>query len=284
MRLCIRCHISYSRVRAPFFAGLLVLGCARTPGPPAALPAEFRADIVVAIDTSGSTMQPSEIDIDGDGKVGVNLTLEPAAHPPFENKERNTDPGDSILAAELQGVRALLAALEGRDVRVAVVSFAGAVDPVTDEQSGSPAENARVVAPLGDLAAATAGVEAVALTEPAGGTDFSAALRASAAAICSPSARSDVPRIVLLVTDGIPSLPHGRGDTSDTEDVRAATDAARGIAACGGRADVFAVGPQAFFDLTASRAVARSSGGSYHPIRNATDLGVALQLALATPR
>ncbi|MBW2400529.1 MAG: hypothetical protein JRG80_14805, partial [Deltaproteobacteria bacterium] len=69
-------------------------------------PADF--DVVLIIDVSGSTKIASGVDVDGDGEVGFDPYLElvpPGTYPP---DLRNTDPGDSILAAEISAARALL--------------------------------------------------------------------------------------------------------------------------------------------------------------------------------
>lgn len=243
------------------------------------LPLGFRADIVVVVDTSASTDQASRIDVDQDGEVGVDDF--PGESPASgSDSVLSTDSGDTILSAELRAVRTLLAALEGRDVRVAMVSFAGNTDPSTHVQAGPASMNARVIAPLGHLAAASSAVDQIAHAGAAGSTDFSAAISAATHALCDVPTRKGAIRSILLVTDGVPSLPHGRGDENDPEDTEAAIDAAKRASACGAPINVFAIGVWTLGDPLAMRAVAMYSGGLYHPIQHAEDLDWALRSAL----
>lgn len=88
---------------------------------PDALPA---TDLVLAIDTSRSTRDPSGADIDGDGEVG-------------EYRGATwTDRGDSLLAAQVAAVRRLVALAQGRDIRFGIVAYAGSHDrPLEDSMS-----------------------------------------------------------------------------------------------------------------------------------------------------
>src|SRR5512145_2983962 len=62
-------------------------------------PVDF--DVILVIDVSGSTKVASGADVDGDGELGFNPHFElvaPGAYPP---DVVSTDPGDTILAAEV---------------------------------------------------------------------------------------------------------------------------------------------------------------------------------------
>jgi hypothetical protein len=250
--------------------------------PPAAGPAAPRVDLAIAIDVSGSARAASGIDVDGDGMVGVNPSLDARLDGRYPPDVLSTDPDDSVLAAELASVRALLARLRdtGADVRVAIVSFSGNSDPETGLQAGPPQDNARLLAPLGGLDAAGASLDEIARRGAAGGTDFSAALRAARTALCDAPARPGAERRALLLTDGVPSLPHGLGNRTDPSDVSAALSAAHEAKACGVRVDVFALGLGATGDPFAAREIARITGGSYRAIRAAGSLRAALEAAL----
>ena len=87
-------------------------------------PTDF--DVMLVLDVSGSTAYPSGADVDGDGEVGAQ-----AFAPLGATDHRNTDPGDSILAAEVQASRALVDNLDPERVRVGVVSFSGEFNPET---------------------------------------------------------------------------------------------------------------------------------------------------------
>jgi hypothetical protein len=237
-------------------------------------------DVAIAIDVSGSAAAASGIDVDGDGVVGINPRLDSRLDGQYPKDVQSTDPDDSVLAAELAAVRALLAKLEGPEVRVAVVAFSGHHDPVEGTQLGPAADNAKLVAPLGDVAAAHAALDEIARRGPAGGTDFSAAIRTARAALCDAPARPGAERRTLLLTDGVPSLPYGPVTRTDPSDVSAAITAAHEAVACGVRIDVFAIGLGATGDPFASKEVSRITSGVYRPIRAAGTLHAALEAAL----
>lgn len=251
---------------------------------PAARARPPRTDLAIVVDVSGSARAASGIDVDGDGKVGINPQLDSRLDGQYPKDVVSTDPDDSVLAAELAAVRALLGQLTGADVRVAVVAFSGHLDPEKGTQSGPPDQNARIVAPLGDLAAADAALDDIARRGPSGGTDFSAAIKAARQALCGAPARAGATRHALLLTDGVPSLPFGFATRTDPSDVSAAITAAHDAADCGVRIDVFAIGLGATGDPFASKEVSRITGGVYRPIRVTGALREALEAALDATR
>jgi hypothetical protein len=242
-----------------------------------------RPDVAIAIDVSGSARAASGIDVDGDGTTGINPQLEARLDGQYPRDVVSTDPDDSVLAAELDAVRALLADPRAAGARFAIVAFSGNLDPQTGVQLGPPADNARVMAPLGPPAAALPALDAIAARGPAGGTDFSAAVGAARAALCDGDARPGAARRMLLLTDGVPSLPYGFATRTDESDVSAAISAAHEAAACGVRIDVFAIGLGALGDPFASKEVSRVTGGTYRPIRQAGALRAALLEVFAPP-
>src|SRR5512145_1709481 len=80
-------------------------------------PASF--DVVLVIDISGSTAYPSGLDVDNDGVVGESQRALVRGMP----DTKNTDPEDSVLAAEIIAATTLLDGLNPQRVRVGVVSF-----------------------------------------------------------------------------------------------------------------------------------------------------------------
>lgn len=264
---------------AGVFALAGLAACAAAPAARAGAPA--RLDLAIAIDVSGSAAAASGIDVDGDGTIGVNPRLDARLESQYPRDVQSTDPDDSVLAAELAAVRALLARLAGADVRVAIVAFAGNYHPEQGTQLGPPAENAQLLAPLGDVAAAAPALDEIARRGPGGGTDFSAAIRTARAALCDAPARPGAERRMLLLTDGVPSLPFGYVTRTDQSDVSIAITAAHEARACGVRIDVFAIGLGATGDPFASKEVARITGGAYRPIRAAGSLRAALEESVA---
>jgi len=113
------------RKRAGILCCALLLACAGPPPRAADLPLRDPAacqleigairalDVAVAIDASRSTSRPSGSDIDLDGQVGSLLDA------------GSSDPLDSVLAAEVAGVRSLMHALAGADVRFSIVTLTG---------------------------------------------------------------------------------------------------------------------------------------------------------------
>jgi hypothetical protein len=263
---------------------LVALSLLATGAAPLRAEAPVRLDLAIAIDVSGSARAASGIDVDGDGVVGVNPRLDSRLAGEYPSDVLSTDPDDSVLAAQLAAVRALLTRLraDAADVRVAIVSFSGNADPETGLQTGPPEDNAELRAPLGGLDAAEAALDEIARRGAAGGTDFSAAIRTARAALCDVPARPATERRTLLLTDGVPSLPYGLVNRTDPSDVSAALTAAHEAKACGVRVDVFAIGLGATGDPFASQEIARITGGVYRPIRAAGTLRAALESALAT--
>jgi hypothetical protein len=240
-----------------------------------------RVDIAVALDVSESTRAASGIDVNGNGLVGLNPTLDPRLDDRYPDGVVSTDPADTVLAAELAAVRALLTKLEGIDARLAIVAFSGAIDAETGLQLGSGDDNAELLAPLSSgREAAGRALDEIARRGSHGGTDFSAAIRTARHALCGSRVRPDAERVLLLLTDGLPSLPHGFATRTDRGDVSAALTAAREASACAVRIDVFAIGLLAIGDPYAAQEVARVSGGRYRPIYQAADLRAALERAL----
>jgi len=73
-------------------------------------------DVAVAMDTSISSMNPSGVDIDGDGSVGTI------------KRSRFTDPGDSHLSAQVSALRSLVRSAADHDIRFSIVTFSGSTD------------------------------------------------------------------------------------------------------------------------------------------------------------
>ncbi len=78
-------------------------------------------DVILVLDTSRSTVDPTGADINGNGIVGKPRLGQIGSI--FD--VGSTDPGDSILAAEVAAARQLLRGLDPRSTRVGVIRFAG---------------------------------------------------------------------------------------------------------------------------------------------------------------
>jgi hypothetical protein len=233
-----------------------------------------RFDVVLVLDVSGSTAYPSGIDVDGDGQVGETR---PSLLPGVQDIV-NTDPGDSVLSAEVQAARILLDSLDPARVRIGVVSFAGEIDPATARRRSPTQADAYLEHPLtDDYAAVRASLDAVLLRGPSGGTDMEAGIKlairelaALSGAVSQP--RENAKKAILFLTDGTPSLPFGLGNVEDLQDREAAVSAARLARAGGILINVYGLGPRAIDYPVAATEIAKVSSGVYTPVRRPGDI------------
>jgi len=233
---------------------------------------EFKKfDVVFVIDTSGSTSEPTGQDINGNGQVGQAKlggvgTLFGLG---------TTDPGDSILAAEIMAARQLLQSLDPRSTRVAVVSFAGVVagDPRGFRQ--------RVVRPAvteepltTDYQRIDAALSRIFQRGPDGMTHMAAGVdQATIELLGLRGALSqrdpDSDKVVLFFTDGQPTLPY---EGLPAENVRAVLRAAERARRGSIRIHSFALGPSALEGPIAPVEMASITEGYFTPVRSPGDL------------
>lgn len=238
-------------------------------------------DVMVVLDVSGSTRSPSGVDVDGDGEVGVDPALE--LMPGYPEDVKNTDPEDSILHAEVQAAKALLASLDSSRVRVGLVTFAGEIDPMSGERRSANQQDAWLEVPLtNDFAAVLRGIDAVLARGASGATNIAAGTRLAITELSGlPGARSarrpGAQSVILLLTDGAPSLPIGSGGRTDPGDIEAAISAARLAQVAGIRINTYALGPNALTFPQAVTEMARVSLGTYTPVQNPGDIVALLQ-------
>jgi hypothetical protein len=221
---------------------------------------------MLIIDVSGSTREPSGVDIDGNGVVGQLVHERTGLL--GRSVSGSSDPGDSILAAEVAAGHRLLARLDPATTRVGVVSFSG--------PDGKPA--AHLDQPLtDDFEAVGAALRRILAGGSFGGTDMAAGIRLAVRELAglqghvSPRAPGGR-KAGILLTDGFPTLPFGDGQARDHRDVEVAV-AAAGVAARAGIAiHTFGLGEQAASAPEASMEIARSTGGRYTPIATPGDI------------
>ncbi len=233
-----------------------------------------RFDVVLVIDVSGSTAYPSGIDVNQNGELGIQRAATLADRP----DTKNTDPGDSVLAAQIQAGRALLGGLEPGRVHVGVVSFSGEIDPATGRRRSPNQVDAMVEQVLtGDYQAVDRALEAVLLRGPHGGTNMEAGIKVALRELAGLSGARSKPRkhakkVILLLTDGKPSLPFGLGSEEDQEDIDAVINAAHLARAGGVMLNVYGLGPSAIDYPIAASEAARVTGGLYTPVRRPGDI------------
>ncbi len=244
-------------------------------------PARF--DVMIAIDVSKSTTEASGVDVDGDGQIGVNPQLELLPAGLFPEDVRSTDPDDSILAAEVNAARALLESLDGQRVRVGLLTFAGEVNPVTGERARIDQEDSWLEVPLTtDFRAVHRALSAIQIRGARGATNYAAGIRLAIVELAGlPDARSearaDSKKVILFLTDGIPTFPIGKGAVSDPGDVEAALNAARLSHKAGITINTYAIGAGALTYPLALTEIARLTLGTYTPVQNPGDIIALLQ-------
>jgi len=231
-------------------------------------------DVMLVVDVSGSTAYPSGVDVDGDGRVGEQgSSLLKGILP-----AKNTDPEDSILAAEIAAGRALIEDLDPERVRLGLVSFSGEVDPATGRRRSPNQVDAILEAPLtSDYVRVRAALDAVLLRGPNGGTNMEAGIKLALRELAGLSGARSQPiesakKVILFLTDGKPSLPFGLVSKEDPEDIEVAVDAARLARTAGVTLNVFGLGPRAIDYPIAATKMASVTGGLYTPVRRPGDI------------
>ncbi|MCE2390415.1 MAG: VWA domain-containing protein [Proteobacteria bacterium] len=226
-------------------------------------------DIVFVVDTSDSTATPSGEDIDGDGKVGQSGGRGISSIFGRLIPLPSSDPGDSILAAEVAAVANLLQQLDPRTTRVGIVSFAGDYDPLTPD--------AFTEVPLtSEYELVMKGLARVLRRGPANMTNMVDAINLSMiellgtqSAYSEPRRDSRPKRIVMFLTDGRPTLPI---EGSSLQNAKMAIDHATRARKFDIRIDTFALGPDALSEPISVVEMARVSDGVFTPVKRPADL------------
>jgi hypothetical protein len=204
-------------------------------------------DVVFVLDASAKTVGPSGADIDGDGRASRQLLRRLLA------RSGGRAGGDSILAAEIAAALELLAQLDPRSTRVAVVAYAGGAAGSADDawvQVELTSRFDRVQKGLGEL---------LELYEPGGSSDLPAGLRVGRLELQNGEPRPDAQRHLVLVSAGFPESP--RETSVQTEQV--AIGMAKRLGKERTRVHAYAVGESARLRPRAAVKVAEHSGGKY---------------------
>ncbi len=241
-------------------------------------------DLMLALDVSGSTNEPSGTDVDGDGILGMDPRLELVAPGTYPEDMVSTDPGDSVLAAEVLAAQKLIEGLSAERVRVGLLTFSsGPVDVDTGLRIGGAESDAVLHVPLTHGYARV--LEALEKIQDRGGhgaTNFEAGIRLGLRELAGlPGAKSqsfpERKSVLLFLTDGSPSFPMGRSDVVDAGDIEAAVRAAHLARSAGVPIHSYAIGMGALTEPVAATEIARVSLGEYVPVRNPADLVPLLQ-------
>ncbi|MBW2316649.1 MAG: VWA domain-containing protein [Deltaproteobacteria bacterium] len=246
-------------------ADAFVAGRVLTSAPPQ------KIDLMLVVDTSLSTKAPSGADVDGDG-------IRASA-----GRGGQADTDDSILAAEIAALRALLGGMDPRAQRAGVISFSGS--PYGDrrgdprEPRGKQPDASQTEVPLTrDFDRCRATLDAIAARGAWGLTDIAGALDRAVEELTGGRRAESTPdpeahRIVIFLTDGTPTLPHiSSRKRNEIEVLRAADRAAK----AGVRVYSFAISPRALKHPVAAVEMARRTGGLFMPVHNPALLEAAM--------
>jgi len=231
-----------------------------------------RFDVALVLDTSGSTSQATGIDVNGNGVVGATGIRGLFRH--------GDDPGDSILAAEVAAALRLLERFDPRNVRVGVIGFSGTPPGGAGGGGmiviggGPPVPPAVTEAPLtSNFGETRRALARIFQRGPYGGTHMAAGLDQATIELLGLRGSLSEPdpqaqKVVVFLTDGMPSLPTGY----ESYDVRACLRAAERARRAGVKVNTFAIGPEALSGPVATVEMAQRTGGSFTPVRNPADI------------
>jgi len=240
-------------------------------------------DVLIAIDVSHSTRYPSGIDVDQDEEVGFNPHDELIAPGSYPEDVVCSDPDDTILAAEVKAARYLVEILSAGRTRVGVIAFSGDVDPDTGAQVSHDQKDAWVEIPLtDDFAGVYRTLEKILANGPHGATNYAAAVQLAVVELAALSGaksekRPEAKKVVLFLTDGVPTFPFGKGIVADPEDTEVAINASRLARKAGITINTYALGRHALAQPVAVMEMARLTVGTYTPVRNPGDIVSFLQ-------
>ncbi len=231
-------------------------------------------DVMLVLDTSRSTVEPTGADINGNGVVGKPYLGRIGS---IFDVGGSTDPGDSILAAEVAAARQLLRSLDPRSTRVGVATFAGEPPGATGGfLTRSPRRPALTLEALtSDYSRVNRALDDILSRDPQGATHMAAGVDQAtielmglrgALSVTNPGSE----KIVLFFTDGQPTLPYGPGYERDN--VRAVLRAANRAHRAEIRIHSFAIGPDALEGPIAPVEIAQRTNGYFTPVRHPADL------------
>lgn len=180
------------------------------------------ADVVIAIDRSTSTRDPTGFDLDGNGVIGEYRQSE------------YTDRGDSLLAAELAAVDRLIHVAELGGMRFAIVSYSGRNDfPLEDSVTQLVDRNdARVETELtDDLTALEAAVSRIQRRGSDGASSFAPAMRLAVRSLATGDVGAARRRRVLFLADAPTPVRYAPMRRIARDDWRMEVEARRAIEA-----------------------------------------------------
>jgi hypothetical protein len=152
------------------------------------------------------------------------------------------------------------------------------MNPTTGQRARFDQQDAWLEVPLtADLGQAKQGLGRILARGPYGGTNFAAGIRLAVTELAGLSGARSQPRpgakkVILFLTDGLPTFPIGSGSASDAGDTEAALNAARLAHKAGITINTYALGPSALTNPIAATEVARITLGNFLPVQNPGDI------------
>jgi hypothetical protein len=236
-----------------------------------ALLGEFkRFDVIIVIDTSSSTSGASGADINGNGVIGASG---------LSGIFKQSDPGDSILAAEIAAAKRVIEGLDPRNTRIGVVSFAGESgqrDPYTGMIYESNAPSAVTEEPLTtNFERVNKSLDRVFKRGPEGATNITEAVRMAVrelkgfrGSLSKPDSGSQ--KVVMFFTDGRPTAPYPM--EYNAENTRSVLRAASQARRAGVQVHTFAIGKEAMDNPITCVQLAAYTGGYFFPVSSPGEL------------
>ncbi len=249
------------------------------PAPPRPAATKFEgARLLILVDASYSARAASGFDVDGDGITGLIPRIDAEAwiaDPSLlaaQEPTLSTDPGDNSLAAGLMLARRWIDSRPEGPLWIGLARCSGEVHPDTNEAvaDGRPAASV-VVHPTADRDVLLGGLEAIAEEGAWGASNFSAGIHAALDALSDGGAADQV-RHILFLSDGLPTLPVGRGDSADPGDTEAALSASCRAAARGVRIHTYLVGAVSPERGSTIERMSMLTGGTYTIVRGSGPL------------
>ena len=221
-------------------------------------------DIILVIDVSGSTVAYAEVDFPEVAGLS-KFYLYPGRGRYTSAYSGPLNKRNSIFAAEILASRRLLSQLNSATTRVGVVTFADGTllrQPLTH-----------------DFDEVRAILDSIYSDNPRGGTNMAAGILLGVNEMLGRGQSENYLesiKALLLMTDGLPTLPNGDGTRVNKADIDLTIDAARQAGTAAITVNTFGLGKGATSNPRALVGMARESGGSYVPVRRPGDILAAI--------
>ena len=199
-----------------------------------------RHDVVIVLDRTASTFEPSGADVDGDGKIGRTVRIGLGGG---RSLEVVSDPDDTIASAQLIAARRLIERLDPDSTRMGLITF-----------DRTERVLARIGTPTNEILEA---LNALPNRPGPGGTYFYGAIIAAIKVFeQAPTNGENRNRSIIFLSDGLPNRP-----SPPTSAAKAAVRASQHAARAKIRIYSFALGPEVASRPKVFLDMAKANGG-----------------------